>query len=533
MTPALGLHARPAARFVGAVSEFDAQVEVSNATRSRGPADARSLTGIATLGVRQGDEIVVRASGEQAAAVLDALRALAADNFGDPPDTAGGAARTRRVGRQARRPTPSARGERGGGDDRGAAAARRRPTSRTARRPRPGRRGAPPCPLPAPGCAGSPPRPASPSAPPAGCTRRSRPSTPSPRARPVRSGRGWTPRATPCGRTSRPPRRASPRVPGGAEAEIFTAHALLLDDTALTGPAHDRVARGESAGRAWQAAGQEAAAAFRALDDPVLKERAVDVEDVARRVLARLAGTPAGAAIAGPGIVVAGELTPGEAAGLDPEDAWAIATARGGATAHAAILARALGIPAVVGLGEALAAVARGHDARARRRGRHRRGRPRRRRRRPSRPSAATPPRPSARRCSPAPPSRDSWPTAAASRCSRTSAAPRRRARRSSRAPRASACCARSSSSSTAPSRRTRTSRSPCCARSPPRWRGARSSCGRSTPAPTSRCPSCVRSPRTTRSSAAAGSASRSPGPTCSGRSCGRSCASPPSIRSP
>ena len=69
---------------------------------------------------------------------------------------------------------------------------------------------------------------------------------------------------------------------------------------------------------------------------------------------------PAGAAIAGPGIVVAGELTPGEAAGLDPEDAWAIATARGGATAHAAILARALGIPAVVGIGEALAAVPEG-----------------------------------------------------------------------------------------------------------------------------------------------------------------------------
>ena len=52
--------------------------------------------------------------------------------------------------------------------------------------------------------------------------------------------------------------------------------------------------------------------------------------------------------------MVADELTPGEAAGLDAGDAWAIATARGGATAHAAILARALGIPAVVGLGERL-----------------------------------------------------------------------------------------------------------------------------------------------------------------------------------
>ena len=80
----------------------------------------------------------------------------------------------------------------------------------------------------------------------------------------------------------------------------------------------------------------------------------MDVEDVSARVLAQLGVGPSGAALEGPGIVVADELTPGEAAGLDAGDAWAIATARGGATAHAAILARALGIPAVVGLGERL-----------------------------------------------------------------------------------------------------------------------------------------------------------------------------------
>jgi phosphoenolpyruvate-protein phosphotransferase len=75
-------------------------------------------------------------------------------------------------------------------------------------------------------------------------------------------------------------------------------------------------------------------------------------------VLAQLAGVPSGVALEGPGIVVADELTPRETAGLDPADAWAIATARGGATAHAAILARALGIPAVVGIGGPLLAIA-------------------------------------------------------------------------------------------------------------------------------------------------------------------------------
>ena len=85
----LGLHARPAARFVEAVSDFDARVEVRNATRDTGPADGRSLTGLAVLGVRRGDEIVVRASGPQASEALAALRSLADENFGDAPDEPG------------------------------------------------------------------------------------------------------------------------------------------------------------------------------------------------------------------------------------------------------------------------------------------------------------------------------------------------------------------------------------------------------------------------------------------------------------
>ncbi|HEV3377742.1 MAG TPA: dihydroxyacetone kinase phosphoryl donor subunit DhaM, partial [Thermoleophilaceae bacterium] len=79
----LGLHARPAARFVGALAGIDARVEVTNETRGRGPADGRSLTGLATLAVRQGEEILVRARGEGATDALAALRALAAENFGD------------------------------------------------------------------------------------------------------------------------------------------------------------------------------------------------------------------------------------------------------------------------------------------------------------------------------------------------------------------------------------------------------------------------------------------------------------------
>src|ERR687887_1480528 len=72
----LGLHARPAARFVQTAGSFEADVQVTNLTSGRGPASGRSLNGLATLGVRQGHEILVRAQGAQADAVLDALADL-------------------------------------------------------------------------------------------------------------------------------------------------------------------------------------------------------------------------------------------------------------------------------------------------------------------------------------------------------------------------------------------------------------------------------------------------------------------------
>src|SRR6266566_5288541 len=68
----LGLHARPAARFVQTAAGFDANVQVMNLTTGRGPASGRSLNGLATLGIPQGHEILVSAHGPQAAAALNA-----------------------------------------------------------------------------------------------------------------------------------------------------------------------------------------------------------------------------------------------------------------------------------------------------------------------------------------------------------------------------------------------------------------------------------------------------------------------------
>ena len=89
----LGLHARPAALFVRTAARFEADVTIANVTAGRGPVGSGSLNAVATLGVRQGDEIVVRASGRQAAEALAALSQLAAEDFGDPPEAGGGSRR--------------------------------------------------------------------------------------------------------------------------------------------------------------------------------------------------------------------------------------------------------------------------------------------------------------------------------------------------------------------------------------------------------------------------------------------------------
>ena len=210
-------------------------------------------------------------------------------------------------------------------------------------------------PRPATSCAACPPRPGSRSGPHGGSSCLSPRSPSSPRATRARSASDWIARAPARAKTWRRRRRRCAGPRGRSSPRTSSC--------STTTPSSARRARrstgGTSAGVAWRDAAAAAASAFRGLDDAYLRERAIDVEDVARRVLAHLAGTTA-VATAEPGIVIADELTPGEAAGLDPEHAYAIATARGGPTGHAAILARALGIPAAVGAGPALLAIADG-----------------------------------------------------------------------------------------------------------------------------------------------------------------------------
>jgi phosphocarrier protein FPr len=140
---------------------------------------------------------------------------------------------------------------------------------------------------------------------------------------------------------------------GEAEAAIFDAHRLLLDDPELVGGARRAIAEeGRNAAAAFAGAADRAAAAWRGLDDDYLRARAADVDAVGEQVVRALLGVESAPGLGGEGIVVAPDLTPAQTAALDATLVTGIATATGAPTSHSAILARSLGIPAVVALGE-------------------------------------------------------------------------------------------------------------------------------------------------------------------------------------
>lgn len=140
--------------------------------------------------------------------------------------------------------------------------------------------------------------------------------------------------------------------------DIFVTHLAMLRDPALREDVEARLLDGFSAEAAWHAETEAAAQQQEALHDALLAERAADLRDIGRRVLARLCGVEAASAPDEPYILVMDEVAPSDVAGLDRRRVAGILTARGGATAHSAIIARALGIPAIVGAGEEVLALA-------------------------------------------------------------------------------------------------------------------------------------------------------------------------------
>jgi phosphoenolpyruvate-protein phosphotransferase len=145
---------------------------------------------------------------------------------------------------------------------------------------------------------------------------------------------------------------------GADEGEIFDAQAAMAMDPSLSDAAADAIRGGNDAIGAVRLAAGAVAAQLRALDNELLAARATDVLDVAERIVARLAGIERSVALDRPSIVVAEDIPPSLAAGLPRDRLLGLALESGSSTSHAAILARAFGIPAVVAVGGLLGAAA-------------------------------------------------------------------------------------------------------------------------------------------------------------------------------
>ena len=300
-----GLHARPAARLVQEVRRRDAHARIRNRRTESEWVDAGSLSKIATLGVRSGDEVEVRVSGSQAAESLDHILSLAARSFDESPDDAPPAPE------QTVRQAPIGAGA---GLGIGPAHSARSGTITI-------------------------------------------PDTPA--DEPAVEWRRVGKAIASVRRTISRLRTRTAREIGEAEAAIFDAHQLLLDDSALLDSVRTRIDGGLSAISAWSAAVQDLAAEFAAVPDPYLRARADDVRAVGDQVLRAMLGGREHSA--GPtGVVIAADLTPAEAAELDPSRVAAVLLAFGSPHAHNVILLRAKGIPVIVGAGPTVLSIPEG-----------------------------------------------------------------------------------------------------------------------------------------------------------------------------
>lgn len=311
----LGLHVRPAAKLVQTAARFEANIQVEDVTSGRGPANAKSITAVTTLGVVKGHVVKLTARGTDAQTALDALGALADENFGEVET----ATRSEETRTESVPPAGSAN------ELAGLAAS--------------------------PGIG-------------LGLARLYRPPLLTiPQHTSENPEREWARLSDAIHRALlelEQARFAMNARGQAAEAEIFDAQALLLRDPALLDPVRQAIyEQHANAARAFDAALTAIAGRYDALENAYQRARAEDVRAVARLVLLNLEGERMTVRVA-EGVLVAPDLTPAETAQLDPKWVSAICTAFGGPTGHSAILAKSLGIPAVVGLGEKILQVEAG-----------------------------------------------------------------------------------------------------------------------------------------------------------------------------
>ncbi|RFU71071.1 phosphoenolpyruvate--protein phosphotransferase [Peribacillus saganii] len=150
---------------------------------------------------------------------------------------------------------------------------------------------------------------------------------------------------------------------GADKAAIFDAHLLVLSDPELLGPIEDKIkSENVNAEFALKETADVFVAMFEQMDNEYMKERAADIRDVTKRVLAHLLNVriPNPSMIAEEVIIIAEDLTPSDTAQLNRNYVKGFTTDIGGRTSHSAIMARSMEIPAVVGTKEATETIRNG-----------------------------------------------------------------------------------------------------------------------------------------------------------------------------
>ena len=308
----LGLHARPAARFVRTAAQFEAAMQVALGDKT---ANAKSINQVATLGVQQHDRIVVTARGFDAMEALAAIQALADDNFGDVD------ADEKVVAVETAVP----------------------PTGKWSGIPA------------SPGIA-------------IGPVFQYRPHLPKVVTRQIKQKqRQWQKLETAVSQARAEIKQLHAQSVlqiGADEAAIFEAHDLFLADPDLLDAAkHIIYAESINAEAAWNQAINATAEQYRQMDDAYMQARAADILDVGQRVLSHMMKVERPSLdLKTPSIPVAADLTPSDTSKLNPTTLLGICVQLVGPPSHSALLARALGIPAVVGMGGQLETLTNGQN---------------------------------------------------------------------------------------------------------------------------------------------------------------------------
>ena len=314
-----GLHARPASAWVEAARRSGVRLQVRHGDAA---ADPRNLVGLLQLGIRSGDPLVLSAAGPDAPAALDAFRAVVAGLSAGEKRDAARAAEKAAAPVRGWSPPSRLRAVAGLGASPGLAIGRVHVVTAEA------------------------------------------PAVPD-RPEPLLAAGDRLHEALSATRQALAALvDDTTRRLGVGDAAIFRAQGELLADTDLVTLACQIMVEGHGVAWSWHEAVERKATELAALGNPVLAGRAADLRDVGWRVLGQLDPALARTSLAGlpdePCIVLTRDLSPSDTAALDMDRVIGLATAEGGPTSHTAILARTLGLPALVAGGADLLGIPSG-----------------------------------------------------------------------------------------------------------------------------------------------------------------------------